>query len=450
MATSNLSSDKLHTALLALGDSPCWWVALSGGLDSTVLLHLLAQVRLSDPGLPPLRALHVNHRLHPDADQWQRSCEQLCQELGVPLRCEAVTVQARGQGLESAARESRHRVFHARLEAGEYLFTGHHKDDQVETFLLRLLRGAGVDGLGAMAPNRPIGRGVLHRPLLDVTRGQLASYAREHALRYIDDPSNSDTSLDRNFLRHDVIPLLAVRWPGYRDTVSRAAGHLREAAEQLRQLIPEVPRCRSVFGDPGLELEALLDLPDSLAARVLRDWLRQLGVAQAPDSVVLLEFLRQLRSGGSGSKARLNTGGVTLQRFHQAVYNLPENLGLAPPAEGELSPGQSCGHAATGSIHLVQAQGAGLELEAAEVLSVRWRGGGERCRPLGRARSRSLKKLLQEARVPPWWRDRIPLLYLGDELLAVGDLWLCESSRLKRDGPGWQVRWKRNTPMPQD
>ncbi|MBA6411881.1 tRNA lysidine(34) synthetase TilS [Parahaliea sp. F7430] len=448
MSRSKHLSDQVLPALASLREAPRWLVAFSGGLDSTVLLHLLVSLRAANPDFPPLQALHIHHGLQSEADRWQRRCEQFCQTLAVPFICEQVRVTVEGKGLEAAARDARYAAFESHLGAGEVLFVAQHKDDQVETFMLRLLRGAGVEGLAAMPPSRPLGQGQLFRPLLDVTREQLAHYAKEHGLPSIDDPSNADTTLDRNFLRHEVLPLLDSRWPAYRDTVARAAAHLRDAADQLRRALPEVPRCYSRCGDPGLALAPLLDLPDSEAAQVLRDWLQQLGHTQAPASAPLLEFLRQLRAGDSSSQAQLQSAGICLQRFQQGLYCLPAALDEALPESQQLELGESYTDPALGTLSLVQAEGPGLALQAGEALSLRWRSGGERCRLPGRAGTRSLKKLLQEAKVPPWWRNRVPLLYLGDELLAVGDLWLCDSSRLQAIGPSWQVRWKRNTPTP--
>lgn len=450
MNPATLTADALQPTLASLAGAPRWWVALSGGLDSTVLLHVLAQARAIDPSLPPLMALHINHQLQSAADDWQQHCQRLCRDLGVPLHCETVAVEPAGQGVEAAAREARHAVFEEMLGAGEVLFTAHHRDDQVETFFLRLLRGAGVEGLGAMATTRALGAGCLYRPLLDWSREALEDYARRHGLRYVEDPSNLDTDFDRNFLRREVLPLLAGRWPGYRDTVSRAAAHLRESSSQLRALTPRVPTCHNTMGDSGLDLAALLALPPVLAGRALRDWLAALGVTQPPDRAALAEFLRQLAEAGEGGCPRFDTGGLSLQRYRGGAYVLPEPVDWVPPGEFNLAPGESLPVAGLGTLSLVSAPGAGLDLGPGEALSVRWRAGGERCRPLGRSGSRGLKKLLQEAGVPPWWRDRVPLLYLGGELLAVGDLWLCESSRLVRDGSAWQVRWQRNTPGSRD
>jgi tRNA(Ile)-lysidine synthase len=446
--SGTISLDGLLRTLAPVASAPRWWIALSGGLDSSVLLHALHSARARDSSLPPLAALHINHQLHPAADDWQRNCEALCQSLAVPLHSERVTVRVGGQGLEAAAREARHRVFAARLAGAEVLLSAHHQDDQVETLLLRLMRGAGLAGLGAMAVSRPLGAGLLYRPLLDVPRAALQHYAQSHGLSPVEDPSNLDTRLDRNYLRHRVLPLLEARWPGYRQTVSRAALQLQEAAEQLREQLPPVPPRRSAMGDAGLALEPLRALPAAQAAAVLRDWLLSRAGATAPDRAALLEFLRQLRESGETGRPRLDCGQLSLQRYRDGVYLLPEPRDWQAPVGLTLAAGAVRRVPGVGQLALVPTRGRGLALAPGETLSLRWRSGGERCRAPGCEGSRSLKKLLQARGVPPWWRERIPLFYLGEELLAVGDLWLCESPRVQQSGQGWQVRWQRNSPAP--
>jgi tRNA(Ile)-lysidine synthase len=447
MADSLLAPADLDSELLPLLEAPHWYVGFSGGLDSTVLLHLLQRWRQRHPGAPPLGAIHINHGLQPAAHDWQTHCEWLCRLLRLPLVCLGATVERGGpKGLEAAAREARYSLFEAQLGEGDVLFLGHHEDDQVETFFLRLLRGAGVTGLSAMPAGRALGRGMLARPLLGLSRAQLEHYAAQQGLSFVEDPSNCDAALDRNYLRTQVLPLLAARWPGYRSTVGRASGHIAAAAGLLAELVPAPGTVRSVMGDPGVALADLNGAPAGEAALVLRHWL-QAGCLPAPDRPQLEEFLRQLRDADEQARPRLACSAFVLQRHRDAVYLLPEGAQVAPdpvvlPVGGGLDlPG-------VGRLTLQEVMSEGLLLAPGESLSVRWRQGGERCRPRGRTGSRSLKKLLQEADIPPWWRDRVPLLYLGDELLAVGDLWLCESSRWgAAPAPGrslWQPGWTRN------
>jgi tRNA(Ile)-lysidine synthase len=422
-----------------------WYLGLSGGVDSTVLLHLLIRWRRSCPQAPELTALHINHGMQSAASEWQSHCEWVCRLLRVPFIARRVEVHPGSGGGEAAAREARYAVFEELLEDDATLFLGHHLDDQVETFFLRLLRGAGVQGLAGVPAERPLGRGRVVRPLLQVTRAQLEAYASQHGLSCVEDPSNADTALDRNFLRAELLPLLAERWPGYRRTVSRASEHMAVAAATLEELLPLPETVFSALGDPGLPLTALLGKRDA-AAQAMRAWLQSQGLP-APDQSALEEFLRQLRESDGDASPRLHCRTFTLQRYREAVYLVPDSGSAPKLPEVALKPGAVRELAGVGRVALCPAEGAGLALAEDEVLIVGWRRGGERCRPVGRGRSTSLKKLLQESDVPPWWRDRVPLLSLTEELLAVGDLWLCASSRFREQArPGealWQLSWDR-------
>ncbi|MFV0476926.1 MAG: tRNA lysidine(34) synthetase TilS [Parahaliea sp.] len=450
MKDRQLTPGQLLPGLLPFSCAARWWLALSGGMDSVVLLHLLVMARRENPDLPPITALHINHGLHEEAGHWQVFCQYYCHQLAVELHCEQVQVNPAGLGLEAAAREVRYRVFERKLGMGEVLFLAHHQDDQVETFFLRLLRGAGVDGLSAMPASRSLGEGHLCRPLLDYSRSTLQGYARRCELSHIEDPSNRNECFDRNYLRQQVLPLIEARWKTYRRSVSRAADDMRSAAEELHQLSPVIPRCRSRMDEPGLQLSALLALSDSLVLRQLRRWLAEFGEPLSPDKAALAEFLRQLRCGGDDTHPCLQYGAMILRRFRGGLYVCVPSAASTDLPTHLFRPGESVAVNGVGWLSLESASGAALQLNKDDLLSWRWRRGGETCYLPGRRGKRSLKKLLQEASVPPWWRERIPLLYLGDEstsqeLLAVGDLWLCDSSRLVQKGEGWQVRWQRKT-----
>lgn len=422
-----------------------WLLAFSGGLDSTVLLHLLWRYCATHPQSPPLMAVHINHNLQPAAAAWERHSAQVCAALGVPLALHRVTVVAAGRGLEAAAREARYETLAAMLEPGDVLFFAHHQDDQVETLLLRWLRGAGLRGLQGMPAVRPLGAGQLSRPLLAWSRAALETYARVQQLLWIDDPSNADTGFDRNYLRHEVLPRLAKRWPGYRDSLVRSAMQLSAAAAVVEQRLPAPLARTTLLGDPGIAVASLLGDPGGASWLVLEQWLLDLGLP-VPPRAPALEFLRQLRAGG-GSPA-LTWSGHRLRRFGDAVYLLPASTGPSVhEITGTLGPGAHLELPGAGRVELIPAdRKAGIVLRPGEVLTVRRRSGGERCQPLGRAHSQRLKKLLQEAGVPPWWRDCLPLLYLQNELVAVADLWLCASSRTTAEtgDKAWLPRWQRN------
>lgn len=447
-----LTPERLRPILADLLGAPRWLVAYSGGLDSSVLLHLLHSYCRDHAAAPALLAVHINHQLQPAAATWEQHCERVCASYGLPFLRRQVSVAIHGEGVESAARKARYRALAALLEPGDVVFLAHHQDDQMETLLLRLLRGAGLQGLQGMPASRSLGAGRLQRPLLDFPRSALEAYARESGLDWVDDPSNRDTRFDRNYLRHEVLPRLAMRWPACRRTTTRSARRLRAAAGVLDQLLPEVESVCSCLGDPGLALPPLLALPAETALLVLRRWLRQRSLPM-PGRAPLTEFLRQLHSGVRRG-AMLDCGSYRLQRFAEALYLVTATeLPAEAWTEAALAPGPALTLPAGDKLALEPAGDApGIRLQTGEQLTLRWRRGGERCHLPGRKGSRSLKNLLQEAAIPPWWRQRLPLLYLGDELLAVADLWLFDSSRLAPGGgpDAWRPRWTRNTSGPAD
>jgi tRNA(Ile)-lysidine synthase len=440
-----LSYTDLDTQLNELLAAPRWIVGFSGGVDSTVLLHLLHQWCAANPGSPALSAIHINHGMQSAAGEWQRHCALVCGSLQLSLSTCTVVVRSDGGG-EAAARAARYRAFEEQLPPGAVLFLGHHLDDQVETFFLRLLRGAGVEGLAAMPRRRALGDGLLVRPLLDYGRSEIERCAAHHGLAYVADPSNGNIAMDRNFLRAELLPLLATRWPGYRQTVARASGHMAAAAGVLADQSGVPETVHSAMGDPGLLVSRLLGGTGGIAATRVRAWLRARGY-QAPDHAVLAEFLRQLREASSDANPVLACGAYTLQRFRSGIYLLPD-FDAPPPAQSlDLVPGASCAVDGVGIVSLQRATGDGVWLAPGEQLTLSWRQGGERCRLPGRIGSRSLKTLLQEWGVPPWWRERVPLMYLGGELLAIGELARCASSRWRaaaqEDEPLWNLRWER-------
>ncbi len=422
---------KLLAALQPWRGAPAWCVALSGGLDSTVLLHLLAGLR-SREALPVLSAIHVHHGLQAAADAWPTHCQALCDRLGVPLQIEFVRVDT-WSSLERAAREARYAALAGRLAAGELLLTGQHRDDQAETLLFRLLRGAGVRGLAAMPAFRPLGKGTLLRPLLDVSRAELERYARDQQLSWIEDPSNTDTTLARNFLRHEVLPALARHWPAAGANLARTAGHMSEAQQLLSELAEQDlataagEHAFSWLGLPSLALAPLQELSESRQRNALRHWLAPLTLL--PDSEHWAGW-RNLREAAVDAEPiwRLTRG--ELRRADGRLWWLSDewlNTPTTPapwsaPKEALILPGNG----------LAQLQGEPPEGD----LQLRYRQGGEQMRLPGRG-SRDLKRLLNERGVPAFARARLPLLYCGEELLAVANL-------EGLDGPGcgkWQLRW---------
>lgn len=263
-----------------------WRIAFSGGLDSTVLLHLLAHLATTE-SLPALSAIHVHHGLQAVADAWPQHCRSVCASLGVPLQIVRVQVQP-GASLERAARDARYHAFTEVTRPDDVLLTAQHRDDQAETLLFRLLRGAGVRGLSGMPRQRPLGEGHLLRPLLDVTRAELEAYANEHGLSWIEDPSNEDRQYSRNYLRHQVFPALTRRWPQAVATMARSAAHLTEAQGLLEELADmDLREASSVsefawLGLRSLELASLVQLSAARQRNALSHWLEPL--TRLPDT----------------------------------------------------------------------------------------------------------------------------------------------------------------------
>jgi tRNA(Ile)-lysidine synthase len=427
---------SLETRLLAALDpwldAPRWWVAFSGGLDSTVLLHLL--VRLAERHrLPSLSAIHIHHGLQAVADAWPEHCRQVCAWLGVVLQVRHVKVDVMAS-LERGAREARYRAFAEVLGEGELLLTAQHRDDQAETLLFRLLRGAGVRGLAAMPVCRSLGRGHLLRPLLEVSRDELESYACEHGLSWVEDPSNQSLEFSRNYLRHRVLPVMTARWPQALGNMARCAGHMREAQEMLGELAElDLAAARDAcafpwLALPSLALAPLLQLSPARQRNALRHWLEPLTGLPDTEHWAGWESLRDAAS-AAAPVWRLAQG-----ELHRAGGRLWWLAGewLAQPRGPVFwaSPEQALSLPGNGRL-LLAGQGAEGPLQ------VRYRRGGEVLSLPGRGR-RDLKRLLNERGIPAFVRGRLPLLYRGDELLAVANL-------PGLDGPldgSWQLCWQ--------
>ncbi|UTA49141.1 tRNA lysidine(34) synthetase TilS [Simiduia sp. 21SJ11W-1] len=449
-------------------------VALSGGLDSAVLLHLLAGLGL------PVHAIHVNHQLSPNADAWQSHCEQLCASLDVPFEAHRVTVAARGRGLEDAARASRYQVFEQALAHGGLLVTAHHQDDQAETLLLRLLRGAGVEGMGAMAARRPLAAGELVRPLLAVPRKQLEQWAHTLGVRYVEDESNSDEALDRNYLRHRVLPLLHERWPAAARQLAAAA----ELSGESRVLLADLAELDAARLDAARLDAARLDAARLDAARLdaarldirperlgesidlavlaglsalrqknlVRHWLAQRSLVLSRVQLAQLLQLWLVAEADTQPQLLLATPGgqVRFYRYQRRGYliRLGHSKGDAAswslPA-GPLYPERSYRfNTALGVMGLaMRAASTGLALPDAGHWWLRSRQAGDRCQPAHRNRSQTLKKCLQESGLVPWLRPMTPLVcnpQNPQQIWAAGDLWLDRDAPLAEAG-GYQLHW---------
>jgi len=412
-----------------------WYVAFSGGLDSTVLLHLLVELS-QEHSLPALTAIHVHHGLQAAADAWPSHCQSVCDALGVPLQVKYVQVQ-KGASLERAARDARYGVFESLVGVNEQLLTAQHRDDQAETLLFRLLRGAGVRGLASMPAQRPLGRGHLLRPLLDFSRAELERYAREQQLSWIEDPSNTDQQFSRNYLRHQVFPVLTARWPQAVTTMARSAAHLSEARELLDELARmDLARADSIAGVewlpvPSLALAPLRELSPARQRNALSHWLA--ARTRLPDSEHWAGW-NALRDAAQDAKPVWRLADGELHRAGDRVWWLAGPwlrpvMSVSPWA----NPSEPLSLQDNGQLHFTGQAPQG-------VLSVRYRQGGEVMALAGRGH-RDLKRLLNESGLPPFVRGRLPLLYCDGQLLAVANL----QGLAANAGGCWQLHWRPPT-----
>ena len=412
--TTNLEV-QLRTALSRYPAAGRLWLGFSGGLDSTVLLHLLASQGV------PFTALHVHHGLSANADEWLDHCEREAARLSVPFVAQQVQVNGDTGGIEQGAREARYRVFNEYMVAGDQLLLAHHGDDQVETFLLRLLRGAGVLGLAAMGVHRRMAedRSVL-RPLLEATRADLENYAHHHHLSWIEDESNNDLSFERNYLRRSVTPALAARWP-VAGRVARATENLREAADLLAEMaVGDLAHCdhRSERFGESIDLSAMRALSPARQRNLLRYWFGLHGDSM-PQASHLNQVLEQMEAAADACPT-IEIASKVIRRYRDRLYLTPQ----LPSGDGRHGE-QVWRWDGVGRLQLP----GGWALLAGDGwppgdYRVQFRRGGERAHPVARPHSQSLKKLLQEYVLEPWLRDSVPLVYRDGTLLAVGDLFV--------------------------
>ncbi len=403
-------------------------VALSGGLDSTVLLHGLAQ--LAPARERGLRAIHVDHGLHEESAQWALRCAATCADSDVPLTTIRAEVErGSGFGMEASARRARFSALQAELGEGEIVAFAHHRDDQAETVLLKLLRGSGPEGLAAMRIQRRFGGFLAWRPLLSLPQPVLRAYAEHHGLNWVNDPSNANTLIDRNFLRIDVLPRLRKRWAEADASIVQSASWIQAAADFI-EAESEQALARVQGLDPNtLRYRDWLDLPDALRDPVLRRWLRSLELPE-PTQYQVAELARQLAEAGEDKMPCIRWPGAELRRYRDLLYaQQPLRLPMTDWQYAWNGTPLSL-PAATGTLCLVDSAGQCEPLANGECLQVRFRRGGEGLRLAAGAYRRDLRDLFQEAGIPPWERGRIPMVFNGEgELLAVGDLWTSDTGQ---------------------
>ena len=399
------------------------WAAFSGGLDSTVLLHTLKAQGL------PLKALHVNHQLQAAAGRWVEHCRGACAQLGVAFYALEVTIDPRDpDGPEAAARAARHAAFRSVMKAGDVLATAHHQDDQAETVLLRLMRGTGVAGLAAMREFSRFAPGTMWRPLLRESRTSLRQYAERNGLAWVEDPHNLDPRYSRSFLRAEIFPRLSQRWPAAVEQLARTAEHCADAVtlldeqakHDLESVLPRPAKRGEVArsAGEGLSVQKLLKLPVTRRNNVLRYWAGA-GGFELPGFDALSRLEKEVLRARPDREPLLAWGDTELRRFRDSIHLMNR---LPPPPDAETAIEWN------GLADLVLPEGCGalkLLTPAKTELPLRvvFAKGGERLKPAGARYTRTLRNLFQEEAIPPWVRERMPLVELDGELSGIADRW---------------------------
>ncbi|MBA1444895.1 MAG: tRNA lysidine(34) synthetase TilS [Chromatiales bacterium] len=417
-------------------------VAFSGGLDSSVLLHALVRIRDRLPG--ELKAIHIHHGLQSEADAWGNHCRDFAGALEVPYQQINLALNpSPGESVEALAREARYRVLADLLQPDDWLLTAQHQDDQAETLLLQLLRGSGPAGLAAMAKTARLGKGWLQRPLLGFTRQALEAYAQSEDLTWVEDPSNRDLEFSRNYLRHEIMPRIQAHWPAASATLSRSAGLCADAQVLIDELAAEdMQRCRG--SESGrLSVKVLSRLSEPRIRSLLRHWVRDQGVV-APGYRHLQRMLDECVLGREDANPLVGWGGMEVRRYRDDLFIgprlPPHDAGLCLSWNGEAALTLPSG---LGRLEVSLAEhGVDAERWQNGRIEVRFRRGGERCRPAGDSHHRSLKQLFQTWGVPPWLRDRIPLIFLDGKLAIIPGFAVCQPFVAAEGAAAVQLDWK--------
>jgi len=423
-------------------------VAFSGGVDSLCLLHALCAVR-EELGRE-VSALHVNHGLAAEAEARAGRCAAQCAAWGVECRVLRVRVRPRaGESLQSCARRERYAALAAQLAGGDLLLTAHHRDDQAETVLFHLLRGAGARGLRAIPESRRLGAGYVCRPLLGFGRGDLLAHARAHGLHWDEDPANRDPRFDRNHLRHRVLPLISQRWPRAAQSLARSAAHMAEVDALLAALArDDLARCRAEqppgIPAPGgwLAVSRLIRLPPPRLRNALRAWLGAHGLP-ALSAARLNRLCDSLAAPPRSRAMRFDIQAAAVRRYRDLLM-----VDMQPDSrlcgEKKITIGEGGGvEFPELDYKIVYRQSAGRGIAqsacAGAECGIRPRAGGERCRIAGTAHRRALKKILAERGIPPWQRGRLPLVFIGERLAAIPGLFVCHWCAAGAAAPGVEL-----------
>lgn len=426
----NLSSFFEHqlTAFVAKTPAkPQIVLALSGGMDSRVMLDLLASYAKKHPEYEYL-VIHVHHGLSPHADNWLAACKKWTHAAGFAFKGIRVLLETEGESLENAARKARYQAILQEVKKGAFILTGQHAEDQSETFLLALKRGSGPKGLAAMPVCRPLAEAFLLRPLLAVSRTDIAEYAQEQKLDWVNDESNADTRFDRNFIRQTWLPIASARWGGLTQAINRSAKLCAEQEALLDELLTPYDD-KLIQADGSFCLSEYHQLSEKMQSAMLRRWLNKMRVTSV-SLAKLYQIQTSLIGAAEDANPILNLGNWQIRRFRQRLYALRAFLDVSG-WEAELT--QDIPMLLPDKLGLIGLYQKPLENRLSlrlptdnKLIRVGFEPKGLSAHPLGRQGKRKLKKLFQEYGVPSWQRQRTPLIFYGETLVAVAGLFVCE------------------------
>lgn len=433
-----LQAEALKKCILKQGVHRVYWVAYSGGLDSHVLLHLLAglQKKLD----LRISVIHINHQLSSNASSWAAHCARVASAFSLPYIERSITLSAATmQSPEEIARDYRYAIFKEFIKEDDILLTAHHQDDQAETVLLQLLRGAGPKGLAAMPEEKPFGAGKHVRPLLHFTRDELHEYAVVHQLEWINDESNTNTHFTRNFFRHDILPLLKKRWPNVTNTIARSAQNCQETQQLLDEVLQEELHSLQGTRTGTLSVSRLTECSPVRQRYLLRTWIAQSGHV-VPSAIKLQQMQHDLLTARADKSPCLRWGKMALRRYRDDIYLLPDIEPSTLPETIDWQLSEPLIIPQVGVLHAVLSQQLGMLLRPdIQKVTVRFRQGGEKLLLSGRTHHHSLKHFFQENHVPPWERSRVPLIYVGEELAGAVGYFICDAF-LARNGLGMDLK----------
>jgi tRNA(Ile)-lysidine synthase len=438
-SVTTLRKDSLLSLLNQFPSSSKFWIAYSGGMDSSVLLHLFHtnEIKINQE----VEVLYVNHGLQQEADDWGKFSKKQCQQYDLPFTQLQINDNCpKGESIEAWARDKRYELIEEIMNENDVLFTGHHKDDQVETFFLQALRGAGPRGLASMPIIKEKNNTFHVRPLLSYSREDLTHYATEHNLKWQDDKSNVDNRYDRNYFRHNVAPIIEERWPAYRDTVSRLIEYQKEYKHLLNDVASDDIKS-TLQVNKSLNLEMIKTLSVARQKNLVFVWLRQLSL-QSPGSKNIEKIITDVINSSTDKSPCVNWANVEVRRYKNSLYAMSAMQEYDVDIEFKWQP-ENILNLFEETLFAKPEQGIGISKEKVKEAEfiIRFRKGGEEIKPDNFSHNKTVKQLFQERSVLPWFRDKIPLVYIDNELAAIPGFCVDKNFLAEKGEPSWDIQW---------